>query len=311
MICCSSISVGGETTVICKISLPFGNASFAYGDATTKKEALEKASLNACIQIDSRGLFMRADGDADRNRKRRRRHRDSEDEDEYYDRTSTQKRTSKSATGEHNQQPAKVKNLESLLEEERALKHAIELLNTELQHESKISDAEDDLDAYMNSLSHQMLEQKRSKAQKELDVKQQELKKVEELIEFLRPTWLSKDVKPKQLTETTEKTAESSGKTSKPVQESQPAKLKNPTRTVPSIPDHSPEKQVGPRKSELTRRNYGPHQSQPDKKEKKGEVVPKFDEDDDDAGVLREDDWVPPSNQSGDGTTNLNQRFGY
>jgi hypothetical protein len=311
---------------------------FATGTAAKKKDAEELACLDACIQLDSRGLMT--DNLASDAAKRRKRMKelmgDSDDEDSYYDRTLDKKLAAKQEAA-MKAEPPKTENLESLTQKQKELGMKIQDLERQIanlkrsESQSQVDD-EDDLDAYMSSVNADLSTQKLELLSKEQQELQKELDRVSKLIEFVQPDWL------KQADGTSTKPSSGSGSTKQASYPSSSSKIistRNPNSPSPikaaprdSLPSTATDKERRPTKpvdisskppqpkkprvigpvpqqqleskqlTQLERLRHGEEVEEP--------VQQQFKEDAEDVAS-----WVPPANQRGDGKTALNAKFGY
>ncbi|KAF9968021.1 Kanadaptin [Mortierella alpina] len=160
-----------------------------YGQATTgkKRDAEREAALDACIQLDSRGMLgNNSSGEASaKPRGKKVEFSDDDDDDDFYDRT-----TKKKAAAKKTEQKADTH--ESLLEKHKDLLVQMSKLETKIQEydasaaERKRLEESGDLDAYMASLEKSGGDSK-AKMQQTLASMKKEEKQLLQLIEYTKP----------------------------------------------------------------------------------------------------------------------------
>ncbi|KAF9985148.1 Kanadaptin [Mortierella antarctica] len=160
-----------------------------YGQATTgkKRDAEREAALDACIQLDSRGMLgHNSSGEASaKPRGKKVEYSDDDDDDDFYDRT-TKKKTAAKKTEQ------KADKHESLLEKHKGLLVKMSQLEIRIQEydasaaERKRLEESGDLDAYMASLEKSGGDSK-AKMQQTLASMKKEEKQLLQLIEYTKP----------------------------------------------------------------------------------------------------------------------------
>ncbi|KAF9569181.1 Kanadaptin [Mortierella alpina] len=160
-----------------------------YGQATTgkKRDAEREAALDACIQLDSRGMLgHNSSGEASaKQRGKKVEYSDDDDDDDFYDRT-TKKKTAAKKTEQ------KADTHESLLEKHKNLLLKMSALETRIQEydasaaERKRLEESGDLDAYMASLE-KLGGDSKAKMQQTLASMKKEEKQLLQLIEYTKP----------------------------------------------------------------------------------------------------------------------------
>ncbi|KAG0341628.1 Kanadaptin [Podila horticola] len=173
-----------------RIRLPIETAMGpVYGEATTgkKRDAEREAALDACIQLDKRGMLgqknVASEGSAPSRKKYDR--SNSDDEDDFYDRAGAQKKKIVKA-------PPKAETHESLVEKHKQLLLDMSALEQQIQDYDAAASARrsledaNDLDAYMASLAKQGGDSK-AKMQQTLAAMRKEEKRLLQLIEYTKP----------------------------------------------------------------------------------------------------------------------------
>ncbi|KAF9290475.1 Kanadaptin [Mortierella alpina] len=160
-----------------------------YGQATTgkKRDAEREAALDACIQLDSRGMLgHNSSGEASaKPRGKKVEYSDDDDDDDFYDRTAKKKTAAKKTE-------QKADTHESLLEKHKDLLVKMSKLETRIQEydasaaERKRLEESGDLDAYMASLEKSGGDSK-AKMQQTLASMKKEEKQLLQLIEYTKP----------------------------------------------------------------------------------------------------------------------------
>ncbi|KAF9961921.1 Kanadaptin [Mortierella alpina] len=160
-----------------------------YGQATTgkKRDAEREAALDACIQLDSRGMLgTNSTGEASaKPRGKKVEYSDDDDDDDFYDRTAKKKTAAKKTE-------QKADTHESLLEKHKVLLGEMSKLETRIQQydasaaERKRLEESGDLDAYMASLEKSGGDSK-AKMQQTLAAMKKEEKQLLQLIEYTKP----------------------------------------------------------------------------------------------------------------------------
>ncbi|KAG0353021.1 Kanadaptin [Podila minutissima] len=225
-----------------RIRLPIETAMGpVYGEATTgkKRDAEREAALDACIQLDKRGMLGQkaaaSEGSAPSRRKYDR--SNSDDEDDFYDRAGAQKKKTAKA-------PPKAETHESLVEKHKNLVRDMSALEQQIQDYDAAPSARraledaNDLDAYMASLAKQGGDSK-AKMQQTLAAMKKEDKRLQQLIEYTKPVdFLAKIGAPSSKAESVgSKNAEVETKRPAPeVEEEEEAVVKKPRVLGPMRP---------------------------------------------------------------------------
>ncbi|KAG0266086.1 Kanadaptin [Mortierella polycephala] len=173
-----------------RIRLPIETAMGpVYGQATTgkKRDAEREAALDACIQLDSRGMLgQKSTGEVSTQaRSKKFQHSDDDDEDDFYDRTVKKKSSVKKTE-------QKALSHEELLEKHRSLSAEMNVLEKKVQDydtsaaEKKNLEESGDLDAFMASLEKSGGDSK-AKLQQNLASMKKEEKRLLQLIEYTKP----------------------------------------------------------------------------------------------------------------------------
>ncbi|KAG9063991.1 Kanadaptin [Linnemannia hyalina] len=164
-----------------------------YGEATTgkRKDAEREAALDACIQLDSRGMLSNnSKGSSEGSYSRAQKVENSDDDDDdFYDRTAKKKKT----TTKKSDQTADTHD--SLIQKQTALLSQISALETQIQNfdatvaARKQLEESGDLDAYMASLEKDKSTGKESKGKlvQMLAGMRKEEKRLVMLIEYTKP----------------------------------------------------------------------------------------------------------------------------
>ncbi|KAF9427063.1 Kanadaptin [Podila epigama] len=175
-----------------RIRLPIETAMGpVYGQATTgkKKDAEREAALDACIQLDSRGLLNQtksASSEGGQAQGRKHGHENSdEDDDEFYDRTGAQKKKAAKAPQKAETHESLTAKHQQLEKDMKALEQKIESYDEDEKARKQLEDS-NDLDAYMASLDKQTKDSK-AKMQHALAMMKKEEKRLLQLIEYTKP----------------------------------------------------------------------------------------------------------------------------
>ncbi|KAF9929649.1 Kanadaptin [Linnemannia zychae] len=173
-----------------------------YGQATTgkKRDAEREAALDACIQLDSRGMLNNrsSSNEGSSSHSRAQKVENSDDDDDFYDRTVKKKKTNTKASTQ------KADSHETLLEKQSTLKTQIRELEAQIENydaaaaaRKKLEDS-GDLDAYMASLESEKATGKDSKPKlmQMLAGLRKEEKRLEMLIEYTKPVDIMAKIAP-------------------------------------------------------------------------------------------------------------------
>ncbi|KAG0248547.1 Kanadaptin, partial [Linnemannia exigua] len=188
-----------------RIRLPIETSMGAvYGQATTgkRREAEREAALDACIQLDSRGMLNNKSASSEgssHSRAPKVENSDDDDDDDFYDRTAKKKKpTSKTSSTQ------KADTYDTLLEKHTLLLSQISLLETQIENYDANAAAQKqleeagDLDAYMASLDREKAssggsgsgsgtKESKGKLQQTLAGMKKEAKRLVMLIEYTKP----------------------------------------------------------------------------------------------------------------------------
>ncbi|KAF9902193.1 Kanadaptin [Linnemannia zychae] len=243
-----------------RIRLPIETSMGAvYGEATTgkRRDAEREAALDACIQLDSRGMFYNkstsGEGSSSHSRAQKVENSD-DDDDDFYDRTAKKKKqTSKTVT-------QKADTYETLLEKHTLLLSQISLLETQIQNYDTTAAARKqleesgDLDAYMASLDQEMTgssggvgsgRESKGKLQQTLAGMKKEEKRLVMLIEYTKPIDIMAKIAPGPTTAATKSQEEPSTAAKRQSEadastpEATPGESKKPRILGPSLPPPS------------------------------------------------------------------------
>ncbi|KAG0320335.1 Kanadaptin [Dissophora globulifera] len=173
-----------------RIRLPIETAMGpVYGEATAgkKRDAEREAALDACIQLDTRGMLgQKSSGEGiSQGKSSRRDTSDDDDDDDFYDRTEKKKKNVAKTE-------QKADTHESLLEKLKTLQSSMAALETRLEeHDAteasrKRLEESGDLDAYMALLEKSGGDSK-AKMQQDLAGMKKEERRLQQLVEFTKP----------------------------------------------------------------------------------------------------------------------------
>ncbi|KAJ1943945.1 hypothetical protein FBU59_002749 [Linderina macrospora] len=279
----------GQTTV--RIALPFiddhGKPLYGIGQATKQHEAERRACLDALEELDKRSYLSDPRELRQRASKSKKQPLDNsdEDDDEFYDRTRTTK-------NQHKAQVSEVETFETLTDKHRVVCTEVVEIEQQLKEmlagEGNSGDAADELDAYMNALTHKEEQQQ----QKLLEMKLGELKKeMERLITLIKI--VAPDHQPQP------------GPKRKPQPRPEPkVPLTKLVHAPPASSAMPPPAMPAKRPAADIKQKETPKQ----RKIVAGPTLPPPM-----APAKKQDDsvWQAPAGQTGDGKTALNDKFGY
>lgn len=279
------LSGTGETRMhTYRVKLPISDETLdeviASASAVKKKETQVMTALNACIELDSRGLLLNNQSRAHGKRKSK---ADLDEGDSFYDRVgdtkkSTQRKVETAAT--------LTARRTELLADQTRIENELSVANSDLANAASTEDDED-LDAYMNSLQSNLVTETKAKLNAELATVKKELEQVQKLLTFAGEEWL------------------------------QPSVPETNTRLVE--PKHIVKKdQIIPKVAVKKEESIVKHQpkiktAEPEPESMKQRKKPWLDPVDEKIAADDEEEvaWVPPKNQKGDGMTSLNAKYGY
>ncbi|OZJ01937.1 hypothetical protein BZG36_04834 [Bifiguratus adelaidae] len=334
-----------------KLPIADEEQGFLYATATgsRRREAERAAALDACEKLDARNLLREEEGvdyAAQRASLKELYGDDDSDDDTFYDRTAKSKNKTKKS-GEaakaetHETLIAKRQDLEIKLEELRKA-----LTEAELQKRNANDNNGDDLDAYMENISSQSQGKSLLQLQMDLKVMEKEAKRLDRMIGLTRPAaFFGLTSKVADAKATITNATNGSLRATQADSSNEPKTTADtattgvpPSKAEPMPPNELPHEpaeikihrdvaddqlsQIGVPKS-----TGSPHerdgaeepQSDPPTKRRRRMMVPMTKEQHEAAqapqNVVEEasaiDTWVPPTEQSGDGRTALNDRYGY
>ncbi|KAF8985424.1 Kanadaptin [Entomortierella lignicola] len=167
-----------------RIRLPIETAMGpVYGQAVSgrRRDAEREAALDACIQLDSRGMLStKSSGEGSHQTKGKKMEQsDNDDDDDFYDRTASKKEQ-------------KAETHESLLEKHKVLQADMIALEIKIQEydanidKRKQLEASGDIDAYIAFLEKSGGDSK-AKMQQNLATMKKEEKRLKQLIEYTKP----------------------------------------------------------------------------------------------------------------------------
>jgi len=359
---------GREKMYVARLQLPIdtGYGQYALGSGSKKKDAERECVVDACRKLDAAGI-LRSDP-SEIAAKRREKMKallgdDDDDEDIFYDRTgAVEKKKNKSK-----KVAPVVETYDSLLSKKEELEKAIaeqEAKVAEAERKeaarSKKQDEEDDIDAYMKSLSSSVKQAAKGKLEKELADMKKEMGRLDRLIQLAKPSLGSfganlqiknprakpapaapvKKVETQAFEVEEEEDEENDGrkkseKSGQPTTRgpSAPARPPNsgdapppraPVRAPMKAPfnlveDETADKPLKRKPEEILYDDQGDEdttEKQPvvkggEKKPRKYGAMTKERFDELTGGEENQVWWTPPQNQTGDGKTSLNERFGY
>ncbi|KAF9097289.1 Kanadaptin [Mortierella sp. AD031] len=209
-----------------------------YGQATTgkRRDAEREAALDACIQLDSRGMLNNkspsGEGSSSHSRAQKVENSD-DDDDDFYDRTVKKKSIKKTEQ--------KADTHESLLDKHSVLQKEMAKLETQIQEYDEAAatrkqlEESGDIDAYMASLQKASGDSK-PKMQQNLAAMKKEEKRLLMLIEYTKPVdIMSKIGSGSSTTTTTQSTSKRQSEQDTP----STAEVKKPRVLGPSLPPPS------------------------------------------------------------------------
>ncbi|KAF9941980.1 Kanadaptin [Modicella reniformis] len=162
---------------------------YGQGAAGKRRDAEREAALDACIQLDSRGMFgsrSSNEGSTPQTKSNKYDRSDDDDDDDFYDRTVKKKSISAKKAEQ------KADTYESLIEKHKVLVGEMAALEARIQGydaivaERKRLEESGDLDAYMALLEKSDGDSK-PKMQQNLATMKKEEKRLQQLIEFTKP----------------------------------------------------------------------------------------------------------------------------
>ncbi|KAG0211193.1 Kanadaptin [Mortierella sp. GBA30] len=160
-----------------------------YGQATTgkKRDAEREAALDACIQLDSRGMLgQKSSGEVSvKARNKKVEYSDDDDDDDFYDRTTKKKTTMKKTEQKADTHESLLQKHKELLAEMSKLESKIQAYDASAAERKRLEES-GDLDAYMASLEKSGGDSK-AKMQQNLAAMMKEEKRLLQLIEYTKP----------------------------------------------------------------------------------------------------------------------------
>jgi len=331
------VSEKGFGTFTCRIELPIANVTGRpqIAEATIsgkKKEAIVHCALEACKILDMYGLLRQSTHES---RKRKEKNWEQEDfydsdEDNFLDRTGDIDAKRKKRMKKFGKAAGTVDTYESLMEKHKLLmtdlqhaKSKLNRLNKNVTKEYGENNDEDSLESYMTDLRNyktvDKVEIKRLKIK--INELQEDEEKLRKVINIVRPTTLPELTNP-QIEENickvpkvlkTNSTSTSNESLTKP---SGSIKVKINEKIKPNVEEKNVKAVIDKEKDDKKEeekvlkelKEAEKRQKQLEKKDKK--IIAKTIEKDisEDFGNMI---WKPPANQTGDGRTSLNDKYGY
>ncbi|XP_026813204.1 LOW QUALITY PROTEIN: kanadaptin [Rhopalosiphum maidis] len=330
------VSEKGFGTFTCRIELPIANITGRpqIAEATIsgkKKEAIAHCALEACKILDMYGLLRQSTHES---RKRKEKNWEEEDfydsdDDNFLDRTGDIDAKRKKRMKKFGKTAETVDTYETLMEKHKLLiadlkhnKNKLNRLNKNVTKEYGETNDEDSLESYMSDLRNyktvDKIEIKRLKIKiNELQIEEEKLRKI---INIVRPTTLPELTKPQiELTPKVEEAVKVNPKINNgptPITSTIPKEVKKiDTKIKPNVEEKV--EVINKEKSDLNEaeekvlkelKEAEKRQKQLEKKDKK--IIAKTLEKDklEDFGNMI---WKPPADQTGDGRTSLNEKYGY
>jgi len=326
---------GNSRVFVIRVRLPIEDASgeeiFAEGSSTKKKDAVVACALEACRIIDAHGMLRNAMHESERSKKAKRLAENDfydSDEDSFLDRTGAvelkrKKRMKKAGKGTEDP----VETYDSLMESLGSCTREISTIEKSLEDDKRAEElaneeGADDLDDYMITIAKRLDKKTRISFKHRLALLRKEERRIKRLVELVKPTELpalsvpqpdelisakpesTSGVRREQM-DTDDKIDHAEDSNSQrfgsKYKELEPKKSnKERSNSVADVLSRIDQKKKIPmghqvetakRKKPQKKKVYGP-QSGPS-------VESKF------------TDWLPPEDQSGDGKTHLNAKFGY
>ncbi|KAJ2665331.1 hypothetical protein IWW48_000220 [Coemansia sp. RSA 1200] len=297
-----------------RISLPFsddrGSVLEGVAKAANKRDAERLACLDALQKLDKHG-YLPTDSSGDRKSlaqihgKNSSSHIGEDDEDDddsyYYDHTLQHKRQRTDKQAFQEEAPETYASLSAKLAHVSADMAQTERSLNELLSESGASepstgpaDDADELDAYMTTLARSEKEGDRKRLTERLDVLRREKERLETLVRLVMPDDHDGFGQPPRIVHPQKSDADkkNNGSAKDPSVGLHLTSASAPMRQ----PKHEPEQHGLERKHAASNSDSETH---PDT------TVPK------DENEEEEESWQPPDNQTGDGRTFLNEKFGY
>lgn len=283
-------------------------ALFGLGSASKRREAERLAALDACIKLDEIGILRGDNGREARALKKKMKRllgeKGESDDDSYYDRAGEAEKARR--LNKKVSKTSKVETFESLSIRQKGLESQIANLNSQFQNlddnskESSIPTEE--LDEYIIALKTEETKKSKLRIETELKMLNKEYKKINKLIEITAPPQSYIPKKPLQtiesLTSSNKDILLIPAKKDKEIKFESSPTIKLPTQVENDIAAIASEEiESSPKQSQTKEVTKGSKDTQ----------------DSQATNVIEEDieAWVPPQNQSGDGITHLNAKFGY
>ncbi|XP_065225070.1 kanadaptin [Planococcus citri] len=316
----------------CSIELPIENSNGTemVAEVTVsgkKKEAVHQCALEACRMLDRAGLLKQSNQES-RKKKLKNWEEDDyydSDEDSFFDRTGDLEVKRKQRMNQvHKTQPA-TDTYETLMEKHKNVLQEIENVEKKLQIMDSLkrsNDSEDALESYMSTINSGNVDKLEMRRYKNILIN---LKKDEDrlrkLINFVKPLQLPEPVplpeyKPMPQPQPQPNDGENSTTEVEPAEKSEPESLPQSQPSKKEIPkqideEKTQEERPAPKKkpeefispAQLKRKLL--ESSKPSQPKKQTKFVNKLQED------FNNIEWAPPTNQTGDGRTSLNDKYGY
>ncbi|XP_011310478.1 kanadaptin [Fopius arisanus] len=329
---------------LCWVDLPIDNGRTARAEALVKgkkKESVIQCALEACRILDRHGLLRQANHEG---RKRKSRNWEEEDyydsdEDNFLDRTGTVERKREQRMRNAGKLDAKVETYSSLIEKHEDVQRKIDGIESALENHRKAKSAQDDesnedaLDAFMSHLSTLLLNKSEIvKMKSDLVRLQREEEGLRKLINITKPANLPElkatpEAKSEAKCEKSQKIAKLMVQNSEEITSKEKSVYSGNRYGLikPSEVDKPPAEDVLEVKESTELQEEKVKGIAEDistdiiPKQKKRNSRKKADKIFKDIGKNYPDNldsedysmWVPPVNQSGDGKTSLNDKYGY
>ncbi|KAL7749416.1 hypothetical protein RI367_005287 [Sorochytrium milnesiophthora] len=303
---------GPNKQFIARLLVPMTSEGFdslpCQGIASRKREAERIACLEACAKLDAMHLLsgktpgqvrqerMKALlGDKD----------DGDDDDSFFDRTHD-KRADPGTKNNSGSSGPRIETYDTLLDKRRQLLAEIAALEHRIEEVDRLTaevDQDDDVDAYLAHLQARDEAKGRSATKHEMRQSVQRLRKevaqVDKLIKIAQPAHVTQASPASASPEIPNISAPTAVTVLPPASPTRPAAT--PSRAGPSSP---PAKR---------RRMQEPPQEQRDDAlpTRSPDVTMDMQQVAEDAPDEEDENWVPPTNQTGDGMTSLNAKYGY
>ncbi|GES86813.1 kanadaptin [Rhizophagus clarus] len=315
---------------------------YGLGNGSKRKDAERQAAIDSCEKLDMLGLLRASQDEASARKKRMRELLGDDDNDDdydsFYDRTGQAERAKLRKI-----QPQKVETYESLTRQREELTIKIKEIRSkisnakEFEKSSPIIAAEDDLDSYMNTINKDLNSESVTNLEATLrDLLKQDLR-LAKLIEITKPldimqgssmtSSLSKSNVANSNTTIVEPKIKANVKRDIPILSSDKFKIPISVNTERSDSDDDdlsliPSKKSSDNKISQKRQNFPDKEEINNEKEKRiktmipmtpqeYEIKQRKAEELNELEIEDVTAWEPPKDQTGDGRTALNDKYGY